>query len=245
MNKLPLHIKDVICKGKQIFFILIDKNGTKYYMNSTLGMEGKWLLERRWIESSGKTHSNLWLNIYDDVSKNIFKLYYDDVRHGGNIRFLDENEYNNKITKEIGPDLLSENIEWNDYYNKVKNIMSRVSKLTLDKFLLDQKYFSGIGNYLKSDILYLARINPHKKLTDISDKEIYNMYYYSINIIKESYNKGGMTIKTFVNPNNKSDGGYIPYVYSRTHDNNGYIVHKSNGANNKHRTTYWVPELQH
>ncbi len=243
MNKLPLYIENVTCKGKQIFFILTANDGIKYYMNSTLGMEGNWRLERKWIESSGKTHSNLWINIYDD-NKNIFKLYYDDVRHGGNLRFLNENDYNNKISKGIGPDLLSEKIEWNVYYDRIKDIMSRVRKLTLDNFLLEQKYFSGIGNYLKSDILYLAGIDPHKKLFDLNDKEIYNMYYYSILIIKQSYDNGGMTIKSFVNPNNKSIGGYIPYVYGESCDRNGYVIHKTNGINKKHRTTYWVHELQ-
>jgi formamidopyrimidine-DNA glycosylase len=38
--------------------------------------------------------------------------------------------------------------------------------------LLDQKVISGICNYLRADILYLSKINPFRKVKDITEKEL-------------------------------------------------------------------------
>ena len=36
---------------------------------------------------------------------------------------------------------------------------------------MNQKFYSGIGNYLRSDILYDANISPLKKLDKLTNKE--------------------------------------------------------------------------
>ena len=261
-NIQTLRIDDIICKGKQIFFVLINdqilyddynniyENYNKYYINSTLALEGYWSLQKQWVKSTGNSHSNLWITLGDKQNnkyENIFNLYFDDSRHHGNIRILNEQEYTNKINKDIGPDLLNEEVEWDLYYTKVKNIMDRTRTLTLEDFLLKQNYFSGIGNYLKSDILYLSRLNPYRNIKSLKDMEKYELYTKSILIIHEAYNLGGMTIKSFKNPFNKDNnykGGYIPYVYGKIYDTNGYKILKTNGQNDTKRTTYWVQQLQ-
>ena len=45
--------------------------------------------------------------------------------------------------------------------------------------LTDQKFIAGIGNYLRSDILWLSRINPFRMVKDLTDEEIYKIYYNS------------------------------------------------------------------
>ena len=42
--------------------------------------------------------------------------------------------------------------------------------------LLDQKNFAGIGNYIKNDALYLARISPHRKTHELTTEEITHLY---------------------------------------------------------------------
>ena len=146
----PLQIIDVFCRGKQIFLCLQDDNN-KYYINSTLGMEGHWILGRNDPNNikSNSNHSNLWLKIGDKLYKNeydnlifetVLELYFNDSRHFGNFRILTENQHKNKITKDVGQDLLNDNINWEDYYPKIKQIMSRTKKLNISEFLLKQSY---------------------------------------------------------------------------------------------------------
>ena len=239
----PLYINNITCKGKNIFFHLINEENPSinYYLNSTLGLEGHWTLNKEYNQKSGKTHSNLWLNLTYCLNKDeTFQLYYDDSRHFGNISLLNEEEYEEKLNK-IGPDLLNENVSWDLYYQRIKSIMKRTRTLTLAKFILKPEYFSGIGNYLKSEILYLSRLNPNRNINTLTDDEILRLYTNSINVIHQAYQLGGMTIKSFVNPLNRTLGGYIPLVYDRNVDNYGYRIIKSGG---NERTTYWVPELQ-
>lgn len=239
----PLYINNITCKGKNIFFHLIneDNPSTVYYLNSTLGLEGHWTLKRKYNQNSGKTHSNLWLNLTYCLNKDeCFQLYYDDSRHFGNLRLLNENQYQQKIDK-IGPDLLNENVSWDLYYQRMKTIMKRTRTLTVAKFIIKPDYFSGIGNYLKSEILYLARLNPNRNINTLTDEEIFRLYNNSISIIQQSYQLGGLTIKSFVNPLNETSGGYIPLVYDRKIDDYGYKIIKNGGSD---RITYWVPQLQ-
>ena len=41
----------------------------------------------------------------------------------------------------------------------------------IKNFLLDQKFVSGIGNIYASEILFLSKINPFKKVKLLSKKE--------------------------------------------------------------------------
>lgn len=236
----PVKVLDVTNKGKYIFIqIYNEKTEEIYYIYNHLNMEGKWILERG-------AHSNLWMIIGDNKNKNnifekTFELFFNDTRKFGKFEIITVDEYNNKITKDIGPDLLNEVVTWEQYYNKFKDITSRTRTMDIAAFLLQQKYFSGIGNYLKSEVLYHARINPFRKLSTLTDNEIYNVYTKSLQLIKLAYYQGGMTIKSFVNPFNNNNGGFRPSVYGQLHDPNGYTVVISE---QKDRSTHWVEELQ-
>jgi formamidopyrimidine-DNA glycosylase len=41
---------------------------------------------------------------------------------------------------------------------------------------MNQKVISGIGNYLRSDILWLSRIDPFRLVKDLTEKEIKRIY---------------------------------------------------------------------
>ena len=43
--------------------------------------------------------------------------------------------------------------------------------------LMDQKTISGIGNYLRADILWLSKISPFRKVNKLSDQEFKLIYH--------------------------------------------------------------------
>ena len=67
-----------------------------------------------------------------------------------------------KFSNSLGVDILTDKFTL-EYFSKIiksknKNICS---------LILDQKYFAGLGNYIKNDALYLSRIHPNRKKVNL------------------------------------------------------------------------------
>jgi formamidopyrimidine-DNA glycosylase len=242
---LPVQIKDVTCKGKQIFFklnseyVVDDEQYTcNFYINCTLGMEG------RWTEEPTK-HCNLWFELGDvikgeNVKISVFEdnLYFDDSRHFGNITILTESDYENKL-RSIGPDLISDDIDTKEWLSKAN--YSRIKNKQICHYLMEQKYFSGIGNYLKSEILYAAKIRPDRVMSDLSENELITILECAKYKIKESYQSNGLTIRSYISPNGEL-GTFVRFVYGKEMDPHGNTVVQT--VFKDKRTTHWVPSIQ-
>jgi formamidopyrimidine-DNA glycosylase len=262
---LPLELIDIVCKGKSIFFFL--SNNISFH--STLALEGHWYYfdinsPKNLSYLSNKNYKVLSLKIgikWGDFEIVDTELVYDDKLHYGNFNILTWQESFSKM-EVLGPDLLVnlcpfEKIDHRlyesispsffqypdeDYFTEViKN--PKLRKLEICKFLFEQKYFSGIGNYLKSEILYAARVLPYRLLGSLSDEEIHWVFYFSTRIIYESYLSNGMTHGTFLDPD-MVRGRYTAKVYKREnqYDNNGFLIKKIKTSDK--RSSYIVPELQ-
>ena len=151
---------------------------------------------------------------------------------------MDEVQLQNKINK-IGPDLLNDQFTLEIWKNKIT--WSRIKSKQICGFLMEQKYFSGIGNYLKSDILYLAAIRPDRSLMTLTDEEITRIFHVAVKTIRRSYHYRGCTIKSYWDPDGKA-GKYERIVYGKTHDQYGNEIIKSTFKDK--RTTHWVPSIQ-
>jgi len=124
-------------------------------------------------------------------------------------------------------------------------------KINLDKpignVIMNQKIISGIGNYLRADILWCAKINPFRKVKDLTDKELYILYHYSKVLTWGEYdkNKGiklGIIKKTDKLP---KDYGRDFFIYQCKEDiyNNPVSTDKlSEGSED--RTIFYVKQLQ-
>jgi DNA-formamidopyrimidine glycosylase len=228
----PLHILKVYSKGKKILFECSDANKLKIYLVSALAMSG------RWQYFKGK-HSGIQMNLTSTKAGEIkYKLYFDDQRHFGSLVVVHESELS-KILKNVGPDLLSEDVSFCDYRDVIN--LPRLKKKQICWFLLQQKYFSGVGNWIRAEILYECKIAPNRKLEDLSETDVKNLYHWSIKILKDAYNVKGLTISNYIDP----EGNYGTYnvkVYMRKHDPLGHKVVTSVFSDK--RTIHWVPEVQ-
>lgn len=232
-------IESIHCKGKQIFFKLRKQNGNYIYLNSRLALEGKWSNEKNnhtkfWIivEKSYISLSNLNINKITQI------LYFNDSRNFGDLELLNFDQFITKI-KRIGPDLLSDIITYEEYYNTITKF--NIKNKQICEFLMNQHFFSGIGNYLKAEILYTSHIRPDRLLYTLTDNDIYKLYINSITIIKQSFIYGGLTIKSFWSPDGSKENFPIN-IYKKIKDNYGNSVEKIKLKDK--RTTYWVPSIQ-
>lgn len=226
-------INKIHCKGKQIFFCITNATGEKVYLNSRLALMGKWSLTEG-------NHTRFWMKLQKSTCSEELMLYNDDTMNFGDIELHSEEKYQDKLTK-IGPDLLSDDIDISLWIKKIKN--GRIKNKMIYDYLTEQKYFSGIGNYLKSEILYRSKILPTRTLCSLSDVEISELYKVSIATIKESYSYGGLTIKTYWSPEG-TRGTFPIKVYQKDKDENGFKVISSKIGGPKDQTTFWVPEIQ-
>ena len=222
----PATIKSVDCKGKFIYFTLTNKD-KEYYLFSTLGMSGLW-------SNKQTKHSRFAFALEGEN-----KLYFNDIRNFGTLKFVHNKKELDKKLKSLGPDILSDNVDLQDFLNR----FDKKHNKTIAECLMNQSVISGIGNYLKAEILYCSRISPHRLVKDINEFEWESLHFNSIQQTRRSYSLGGATIATYRQPNG-AEGLYNRRfaVYNQKEDLKGNQVIKETTADK--RTTHWVPNIQ-
>lgn len=229
---LPIFISRIYPKGKKIIFECLDSDKNKLYLVSLLAMTGRW----QYTEGD---HSGLELILYKSSFDNCKHVFFDDPRHFGSfVICLSQNDLNETM-KGVGPDLLNETIPF-DYYKEVLT-QKRLVKKEICSFLLEQKYFSGIGNWVRAEVLYESKIAPWRVLGSLSESDIYLLYYYSIKVLRDAFKVRGLTISNYIDPEGEY-GTYEVKVYSKDKDPFGNEVLRSTFSDK--RTMHWVPNVQ-
>lgn len=143
-----------------------------------------------------------------------------------------------------GPDILNNGVSsetWNSIWRNKK-----LAKWNLCKALLDQHVIAGVGNYLKSEILYYSGLHPGRTVDSLSDDELERLRLVTHHIIYVSYTYGGLTLESFISPDG-SKGEYPAAVYGHINqrgnrDNYGNIIKRSQEFDA--RTTSYCPNIQ-
>lgn len=262
---LPAQIQRVYPVGKKIIFELTDE----LYMISSLGMEGHWLAPTPMQKSSRwhllpslqptppnspvrspdeipedrperRRHMNLWLiwGSYDHpvrVREGI--VWFEDQRHFGTLEFALNKKQLDARLSDIGPDLL--NNPPTPQVFKDRLLTSPTKEIV--QVLMDQSYVSGIGNYLKSEILYRSGISPKRLVNTLSLEEFERLYRVAVETIKNAYDSKGHTRASYRDIYGMT-GTFTCLVYNQKRDPEGreILIEKCKDQ----RTTYWVPEIQ-
>jgi len=222
LSNKSLNVDWVRVKGKFIYAKLGD-----VFMWNTLGMSGGWRDER------GK-HAHFALGFSDNS-----EVFFDDVRRFGNISFYPSYSEIDAKLKQTGPDMLNERVSLDEFKQR---LYKRPNK-NICQLLMDQKVISGVGNYIKSEALYRARVNPHITPSKMTDDQMRSLWKWIITIIKTSYAQGGATLATYTDmDNNHGDFVFSFQVYRKQMDPLGNkVVHEVTPDG---RMTHWVPEVQ-
>ncbi len=138
-----------VSRGKE-FKLLLEHSGGTEHLLMTMGMSGYFKLTPSGEEAK---HSHLMFDSNDGTT-----LSFVDVRRFGKWGFNDWN-------KERGPDPV------NEHEGFVENVMDNINKPAFSKplheVLMNQKYFNGIGNYLRAEIVHrLQDVNPFQPARD-------------------------------------------------------------------------------
>ncbi|RKD71175.1 endonuclease-8 [Sinobaca qinghaiensis] len=92
----------------------------------------------------------------------------------------------------IGPDILNQETSPEELYERITS--RRFVNRKWSSLLLDQSFVAGIGNYLRSEILFEAGIHPGKRPADCTDEELEQAAQALITLVERSYQTGGITV---------------------------------------------------
>ena len=248
----PFKIISVNTKGKLLYMTL--DNGL--YIVSTLGLSGGWCFKS--TRSDKYDFPNMFeqyqnnekldkylkralnhLNI--EFVTNHGSLYFFDTLSFGTLSVMDKTELSKKLQK-LGPDIMDDSTNFDVFLEKVVQKPNE----KIGNILMDQTVLSGIGNYLRADVLYLSKVNPFRKVKDLSKKELERIYdnckiltlgEYDRNLLKKKY---------------KLPIRFLPYDYDRlffvymqdTDIHGNKVLKKELYKGSQKRFIYYVDHIQ-
>lgn len=92
---------------------------------------------------------------------------------------------------QIGPDLLDPTLTVEEVFIRYKS--DRFRRKRLSSLLLDQHFLAGLGNYLRSEVLYASRLHYSLRPMDCSDEEIRLLAKATVELTRQSYETRGIT----------------------------------------------------
>jgi endonuclease VIII len=116
---------------------------------------------------------------------------------------IDEHPY---IAK-LGVELLGATTTLSDVLEQIND--ARFARKSLAALLLDQGFLAGIGNYLRSEILFVARIHPAARLAELGAPKRLQLVEAALNLTRQSYRTRGITNDIAIAQKLKSQG--VPY----------------------------------
>lgn len=225
----PHTVVEIACKGKLMYW----RFTTEWTMLVTYGMSGQLVTEPT-------KHSHAELSLVRPSDDTRHQLYFDDPRRFGTLKFIHGSAAFAKKLATLGPDMLNDPPTVNQFAARLNK---KKTSRTLAEALMDQSVVSGIGNYVKAEALYRAKLSPWRKVCDLTIEEILLLHSAIIKVMMSSYGSGGATIATYRNPDGSIGQAQRRFaVYGHKQDPFGNVV--TNEETPDKRTSWWCHAVQ-
>ena len=175
----------------------------------------------------------------DLVLVNGVRLRYTDPRRFGSWLWTHSIEELPQL-KQLGPEPLTDDFSANYLFEKANN-----RKIPIKSWIMDNHIVVGVGNIYASESLFLAKINPSRKVSSLTLVECERLVTAIKQVLTKSIEQGGTTLKDFV----QSDGkpGYFVQnlqVYGR--EGEQCLICQSNIKSNRigQRNTFYCENCQ-
>jgi endonuclease-8 len=104
----------------------------------------------------------------------------------------------------LGPDIMDPSLTWRTVAERLRS--AAFTRKELAALYLDQAFLAGNGNYLRSEILYDARLNPRARPAELSPGEIGKLARSTLTISRRSYETNGITLAPRLSATLKAQG---------------------------------------
>lgn len=229
--RIPMRITDISVKGKFMYWTFTNDSGNEdWHMFCTFGMTGQW----------SPKEGNHPCFIFE-FSDHPYDVYFNDPRHFGTIKFVQGRQKLLEKLNEFGWDPLANGITdvWTRY---VIGMCARTTK-PIGQLLMDQSVFAGVGNYIRAEALYLAKISPWRQCNLMTQDDIKTLCQAVVDVMNDSYKHQGATILTYKDAYG-AEGKYSSCfkVYGQKEDPLGNKIIKEDTPDK--RTIHWCPAIQ-
>ena len=132
------------------------------------------------------------------------------------IEVLDQEQVRqHPFLSKLGPDIMSASSN-----EVIQQLMSkRFQRRQLNSLYLDQHFLAGVGNYLRSEILFCAGVHPRMRPCDCNDEQLHALATLSTRLPRQSYRHNGVTNDLKLARAMKTEGRkrqqYRHWVFSR------------------------------
>ena len=123
-----------------------------------------------------------------------FRIIYNDPRRFGFFQIIKTSDNLRKRFLHLGPEPFDKKFNIDYFQNFIREKNKNIKNL-----LIDQNFVSGIGNIYVSEILFLSKIDPIKKIKFLKKKECNQIILSSKKILLKAIKKGGSSIRDFKN----------------------------------------------
>lgn len=117
----------------------------------------------------------------------------------------------------IGPDVMDRALTAGQLRQRL--LSPRFARRSTGTLLLDQAFLAGIGNYLRSEILFVSGIHPARRPLDLAARELKKLSDNAIRVARRSYRSGGVTVMPSLDRRLKHDNWSFEarrfYVFGR------------------------------
>jgi len=184
--------------GKKIVLNLVNKEEIiKIYL--FMGMSGsiKWVKTSEWPDTK---YTRLRFDSNDGFSLLIYGGYLGP-------KYSIKDNFKSSVS---GPDIIK---EYDNFENNVtRSLNNKEFEKPIYEVLLNQKYFAGVGNYLRSTIIYYADVDPFLSARNVI---LNNKQFLPLckQILEHSYKLNGGQLKDWNNPFNIDSDKFDDWVF--------------------------------
>ena len=181
----------------------------------------------------------------DEKSRISFKfsdtkyLNFNDQRRFGELSLINNLNEHKGLSK-LGPEPLKKSFT----VKKFKEML-KIKKARLKPLLLDQHFLAGIGNIYANEVLFLARINPARISSTLTEVEIKNLHQAIKKVLRKAIKLGGSSIDDYVDGfGRKGKAQEYHFVYGKDKEKCPRCQNKINVVKLSGRGTYFCPACQ-
>jgi len=158
-------------------------------------------------------------------------------------------ERSSQIPK-LGPDVLSDAFSVQTGARALQEYGARYPEAEVGVVLLNQRVMAGLGNVYKSEVAFAAGVNPFRKMSTLTLREMEKMVETAQRYMKANVTEGTSEgIVTYTGPRRTTramDHGARVWVYRRRGQEcrrcGAAIIMRKQGT--QARSTYWCPQCQ-
>ena len=103
----------------------------------------------------------------------------------------DQEVLDHPFIKKIGKDVLNPATTVDFIKDRLQSVAYRNRQL--GNFLTEQSFVAGLGNYLRCDVLFVAKIHPSKKASELNEAQINKLVQTILDLPRQSYNTDSIT----------------------------------------------------